>query len=104
MIDGGYAEVMIIEARTTVTIPDGLESVKAAPLLCAGVTTYNALRNAWLACRCPRRDPRSWRTWTPRDSVRKADGIQDYRHWSWSGVGEARKRTRRASVHRQRSG
>ena len=48
MIDGGYAEVMTIEARTTVTIPDGLESVKAAPLLCAGVTTYNALRNAGL--------------------------------------------------------
>jgi propanol-preferring alcohol dehydrogenase len=37
-----------VEARTTVTIPDGLESVKAAPLLCAGVTTYNALRNAGL--------------------------------------------------------
>src|SRR3989449_3212514 len=48
MIDGGYAEVMIIEARTTVTIPDGLEPVKSAPLLCAGVTTYNALRNAGL--------------------------------------------------------
>jgi len=48
MIDGGYAEVMTIEARATVTIPDGLESVKAAPLLCAGVTTYNALRNAGL--------------------------------------------------------
>jgi D-arabinose 1-dehydrogenase-like Zn-dependent alcohol dehydrogenase len=48
MIDGGYAEVMIIEARATVAIPDGLEPVKAAPLLCAGVTTYNALRNAGL--------------------------------------------------------
>ena len=48
MIDGGYAEVMTIEARATVTIPDGLESVKAAPLLCAGVTTFNALRNAGL--------------------------------------------------------
>jgi D-arabinose 1-dehydrogenase-like Zn-dependent alcohol dehydrogenase len=48
MIDGGYAEVMTIEARATVTIPDGLEPVKAAPLLCAGVTTYNALRNAGL--------------------------------------------------------
>ena len=47
-IDGGYAEVMIIDARSTVTIPDGLESVKAAPLLCAGVTTFNALRNAGL--------------------------------------------------------
>jgi propanol-preferring alcohol dehydrogenase len=48
MIDGGYAEVMMIDARTTVTIPDGLESVKGAPLLCAGVTTFNALRNAGL--------------------------------------------------------
>src|ERR1700741_5504833 len=48
MIDGGYAEVMMIDARSTVTIPDGLESVKAAPLLCAGVTTFNALRNAGL--------------------------------------------------------
>jgi propanol-preferring alcohol dehydrogenase len=47
-IDGGYAEVMMIAARSTVTIPDGLESVKAAPLLCAGVTTFNALRNAGL--------------------------------------------------------
>src|ERR1700747_538499 len=38
-IDGGYAEAMIIDARSTVTIPDGLQSVRAAPLLCAGVTT-----------------------------------------------------------------
>src|SRR5262249_55861474 len=48
MIDGGYAEVMMIEARATVTIPDGLQAVKAAPILCAGVTTFNALRNAGL--------------------------------------------------------
>src|SRR5262249_58796682 len=48
MIDGGYAEVMMIEARATVTIRDGLQAVKAAPLLCAGVTTFNALRNASL--------------------------------------------------------
>src|ERR1700746_2914879 len=48
MIDGGYAEVMMIDARTTVTIPHGLESVKVAPLLCAGVTTFNALRSAGL--------------------------------------------------------
>jgi propanol-preferring alcohol dehydrogenase len=48
MIDGGYAEVMMMDARSTVTIPDGLESVNAAPLLCAGVTTFNALRNAGL--------------------------------------------------------
>jgi len=46
--DGGYAEVMIAEARGIASIPDELTSVEAAPLLCAGITTYNALRNAGL--------------------------------------------------------
>jgi len=46
--DGGYAEVMIAEARGMASIPDELTSVEAAPLLCAGITTYNALRNAGL--------------------------------------------------------
>jgi len=46
--DGGYAEVMIAEARGIASIPDKLTSVEAAPLLCAGITTYNALRNAGL--------------------------------------------------------
>src|SRR5215469_203231 len=45
-VDGGYAEVMIAEARGMASIPDELSSAEAAPLLCAGVTTYNALRNA----------------------------------------------------------
>ncbi len=44
--DGGYAEFMIAEARALVAIPEQLTAVDAAPLLCAGVTTYNALRNA----------------------------------------------------------
>jgi propanol-preferring alcohol dehydrogenase len=47
-VDGGYAEVMIAEARGISSIPDELTSVDAAPLLCAGITTYNALRNAGL--------------------------------------------------------
>src|ERR1700692_4775245 len=46
--DGGYAEVMIAEARGIVSVPDELKSAEAAPLLCAGVTTYNALHNAGL--------------------------------------------------------
>jgi len=46
--DGGYAEVMIAEARAVASIPDELTSAEAAPLLCAGITTYNALRNAGL--------------------------------------------------------
>src|SRR6266481_3131185 len=47
-VDGGYAEVMIAEARGIAAIPDELTSAEAAPLLCAGITTYNALRNAGL--------------------------------------------------------
>ena len=47
-VDGGYAEPMIAEARGIASIPDELSSAEAAPLLCAGITTYNALRNAGL--------------------------------------------------------
>jgi propanol-preferring alcohol dehydrogenase len=47
-VDGGYAEVMVAEARAIASIPDELNSAEAAPLLCAGITTYNALRNAGL--------------------------------------------------------
>lgn len=46
--DGGYAEMMIAEARALAAIPDELSAVEAAPLVCAGITTYNALRNAGL--------------------------------------------------------
>jgi alcohol dehydrogenase, propanol-preferring len=45
-VDGGYAEMMIADANAVVSLPDSLNAVNAAPLLCAGVTTYNALRNA----------------------------------------------------------
>lgn len=45
-VDGGYAEIMIAEARGLVRVPDDLEAAEAAPLLCAGLTTFNALRNA----------------------------------------------------------
>ena len=44
--DGGYAEYMITPAGALALIPDALSSVAAAPLLCAGVTTFNALRNS----------------------------------------------------------
>ena len=47
-VDGGYAEMMIAAARAIAYIPDELSSEDAAPLLCAGITTYNALRNAGL--------------------------------------------------------
>ena len=44
--DGGYAEYMIAPAGALALIPDGLPSVDAGPLMCAGVTTFNSLRNS----------------------------------------------------------
>lgn len=44
--DGGYQEYMVAPAEALVAIPDGLSAIEAAPLLCAGITTYNALRHS----------------------------------------------------------
>jgi D-arabinose 1-dehydrogenase-like Zn-dependent alcohol dehydrogenase len=44
--DGGYAEYMIAPIEALARIPDDLSDVDAAPLLCAGITTFNALRNS----------------------------------------------------------
>ncbi len=44
--DGGYAEYMIAPVEGLALIPDELSFVDAAPLMCAGITTFNALRNS----------------------------------------------------------
>ena len=44
--DGGYAEYMIAPFEALAAIPDDLKSEDAAPLLCAGITTFNALRHS----------------------------------------------------------
>jgi propanol-preferring alcohol dehydrogenase len=44
--DGGYAEIMVARATGLVRIPDELNAAAAAPLLCAGLTTFSALRNS----------------------------------------------------------
>ncbi len=46
--DGGYAEYMTAPYEAAAAIPDELSSVEAAPLLCAGITVYNGMRNAGL--------------------------------------------------------
>jgi D-arabinose 1-dehydrogenase-like Zn-dependent alcohol dehydrogenase len=45
-MDGGYEEFLVAQAGTLAAIPDGLSATDAAPLMCAGVTTFNSLRNA----------------------------------------------------------
>lgn len=44
--DGGYQQYMVAPTEALVAIPDGLDDVEAAPLLDAGVTTFNALRHS----------------------------------------------------------
>lgn len=44
--DGGYQQYMSAPAESLVAIPESLSDAEAAPLLCAGVTTYNALRHS----------------------------------------------------------
>jgi D-arabinose 1-dehydrogenase-like Zn-dependent alcohol dehydrogenase len=44
--DGGYQQYMVAPVEALVAIPDGLSDTDAAPLLCAGITTYNALRHS----------------------------------------------------------
>jgi D-arabinose 1-dehydrogenase-like Zn-dependent alcohol dehydrogenase len=44
--DGGYAEYVVARAEAVALLPDELSPVEAAPLMCAGVTTFNALRNS----------------------------------------------------------
>ena len=44
--DGGYAEYAVVPHIAAARIPDKLDAADAGPLLCAGVTTYNALRNS----------------------------------------------------------
>ena len=56
-IDGGYADYVLVKAGALAAIPDELADEDAAPLLCAGITTYNALRPA-----APTRAT-WWRSW-----------------------------------------
>ncbi len=44
--DGGYADYVIAPANALALIPDDLNDVDAAPLMCAGITTFNSLRNS----------------------------------------------------------
>jgi D-arabinose 1-dehydrogenase-like Zn-dependent alcohol dehydrogenase len=44
--DGGYADYMIAPHEALAAIPEDLDALEAAPLLCAGITTYNSLRHS----------------------------------------------------------
>jgi D-arabinose 1-dehydrogenase-like Zn-dependent alcohol dehydrogenase len=45
-VDGGYADYVVVKANAMALMPEELAAEEAAPLLCAGITTYNALRRS----------------------------------------------------------
>lgn len=45
-VDGGFSEYMLADSRFATPVPDGVTALDAAPLTCAGVTTYAAIKNA----------------------------------------------------------
>jgi len=45
-LDGGYADYLVVPAQALALIPKELSAIEAGPLLCAGITTYNSLRNS----------------------------------------------------------
>ena len=44
--DGGYAQYLIARHEAVALVPEGLDAAEAGPLMCAGITTFNALRNS----------------------------------------------------------
>ena len=44
--DGGYADYMLARASSLARMPNDLDALESAPLLCAGITTFNAIRNS----------------------------------------------------------
>jgi D-arabinose 1-dehydrogenase-like Zn-dependent alcohol dehydrogenase len=99
--DGGYAS-MVAPAEALALVPDELSAVDGAPLMCAGVTTFNALRNSgatggdvvavlgiggWVISACSSQQ----------------DGVQHRGDYTRKGQGSVRQKTRRTPLHRQQA-
>jgi D-arabinose 1-dehydrogenase-like Zn-dependent alcohol dehydrogenase len=87
--DGGYAQYMIARSEAVAAIPDALSPMEAAPILCAGVTTFNSLRHSgqrgaiWWRCR----DWEDLGIWASSSPTRwaitpwRSGGAKTRKHW-----------------------
>jgi D-arabinose 1-dehydrogenase-like Zn-dependent alcohol dehydrogenase len=80
-VDGGYAEFAVANTSAVVAIPEGVPAHEAAPLMCAGITTFSALRAS-------------------KARVRATSGVPHDRHFAWPPEGSAREGARCARLHR----
>ena len=99
--DGGYAEYMIAPFEALASIPDELKSEDAAPLLCAGITTFNSLRHSGALAGRSGRSTGHRRTRPPRRAVREQDGIQDRGDCARGGQGTVGQEAGRSHLPRQ---
>ena len=83
--DGGYGEYMIAPASAVALIPAELPAIEAAPLMCAGITTFNALRNSGAQTGRSRRDSWARRAGAFGRAVCGEDGLQDRGHCARPG-------------------
>ena len=93
--DGGYAELAVVDERYAYAIPDAFDDEHAAPLLCAGIIGYRALRRAQLPARRAARDLRLRRLGAPRRAGRDARGRDRARVHPIAEAAAARARARR---------
>jgi len=73
--DGGYADYMIAPTEALASIPDELSATEAAPMMCAGITTYNALRNSGARVGDVVAILGYRRTWSSRNTICCQDGF-----------------------------
>ena len=99
--DGAFGEYAIAYARYVVEVPEGIDPFDAAPLTCAGVTTYKAVKVAGHALVGPRRRLRRRRARASRDPVRRDRRRPRHRRRPPRRQARARARARRR-VHDQR--
>ncbi len=90
---GGYAESITVPATALARIPDELSFAEAAPMGCAGVTTFNGLRQTKAVAGTRRGARRRW-PWPPRCAIRPRHGLRDRRHRARRREGRRRTRTR----------
>ena len=100
--DGGYAEYMIAPATALALVPSELRAADAAPLMCAGLTTFNALRHSGAQARRPGRHSGHRRARAPGRSIRGQDGLSHGGHRPRTGQAAARPAAGRIALHRQR--
>lgn len=83
-MDVGYAEYMVANEDCLSSIPNELSALEAAPLMCAGETTFSALRNSKARPGDLVAIQGKSGTWAPSCSIRKESRISYSSHFAWA--------------------